>query len=135
MHRTRLVAAAAQPIARFAVPIDENGFVDWLIEANPGDRIVYYRGHLGHDRMPSSKVLDPHARHELHALAKRVMAACGQGLAIPVQKRLGPEDFLYLVVKAIGGRKHRPSAAKPVALASTAPAVAPRAEPLHAIAA
>ena len=135
MHRTRLVAAAAQPIARFAVPIDENGFVDWLIDAEPGDAIAYYRGHLAHDRMPSSKVLEPHARHELHALAKRVMAACEQGLVIPVQKRLGPEDFLYLVVKAIGGRKHQPSAAKPVAHASPAPAVAPRAEPPHAIAA
>jgi hypothetical protein len=85
--------------------------------------------------MPSGKVLDPHARHELHALAKRVMAACEQGLVIPVQKRLGPEDFLYLVVKAISGRKHQPSAATPVPLASTAAAVAPSAEPLHAIAA
>jgi hypothetical protein len=135
MHRTRLVAAAAQPIACFAVPVDENGFVDWLLDAQPGDAIAYYRGHLAHDRMPSSKVLCRQVRHELHALAKRVMAACEHGLVIPVQKRLGPEDFLYLVVKAIGGRKHRPSAAKPVALASTAPAVAPSAEPLHAIAA
>jgi hypothetical protein len=133
MHRTRLIAAAAQPIARFEVPIGENGFVDWLIDAEPGNAIAYYRGHLAHDRMPSSKVLIPHARHELHALAKRVMAACKQGLVIPVQKRLGPEDFLYLVVKAIGGCKHQPSAATPVA--STAAAVAPSAEPLHAIAA
>jgi hypothetical protein len=64
MHRTRLIAAAAQPIARFEVPIDENGFVDWLIDAEPGNAIAYYRGHLAHDRMPSSKVLDHHVRHE-----------------------------------------------------------------------
>ena len=35
----------------FAIPLDENGFVDWLIDAKPGDTLVYYRGHLSHDRM------------------------------------------------------------------------------------
>jgi hypothetical protein len=104
MHRTRLVAAAGQPITRFAVPIDENGFVDWLIDASPGDKLVYYRGHLGHDRMPSAKVLDRQARVELHALATRVMVTAAQGLVLPVQKRVGPEDWLYIAVKAQPGR-------------------------------
>jgi hypothetical protein len=104
MHRTRLVAAAAQPITRFAVPIDENGFVDWLIDASPGDKLVYYRGHLGHDRMPSAKVLDRQARVELHALATRVMVTAAQRLVLPVQRRIGPEDWLYIAVKAQPGR-------------------------------
>ena len=30
--------ALAQPIARFAVPVDENAFVDWLIDAGPGEK-------------------------------------------------------------------------------------------------
>jgi hypothetical protein len=92
------------PIDRFTVPFDENTFVDWLIDANPGDRAVYYRGHLGFDRMPSANVHDRPTRANLHAVAARVMAAASQGLIIPVQKRIGTEDYLYLAVKALPGR-------------------------------
>jgi hypothetical protein len=103
-QRSPASAPYASPIPRFAVPLDENGFVDWLIDASPGDRIVYYRGHLGHDRMPSTKVLDREARVQLHALATRVMVVAAQGLVLPVQKRVGPEDCLYIAVKAQPGR-------------------------------
>lgn len=96
--------ALAQPIARFAVPVDENAFVDWLIDADPGDKLVYYRGHLAHDRMASTEALDPQSRITLQAVANRVMAAAAQGLVLPVQKRLGPEEFLYIAVKALPGR-------------------------------
>jgi hypothetical protein len=92
--------ATATPVPRLDVPLDENGLVDWLIDAKPGDRVVYYRGHLGHDRMPSAKVLDWRVRTELHAVANRVMVLAGQGLVLPVQKRVGPEDCLYIAVKA-----------------------------------
>lgn len=94
----------AQPIARFAVPIDENAFVDWLIDADPGDKLVYYRGHLAHDRMASTEVLDRQSRIILQAVADRVMVAAAQGLVLPVQKRVGPEEFLYIAVKALPGR-------------------------------
>ena len=43
--------ARPDPLPLFAIPLDENGFVDWLIDAKPGDTLVYYRGHLSHDRM------------------------------------------------------------------------------------
>jgi len=92
------------PIAPFAVPVDENGLVDWLIDANPGDRLVYYRGHLVHDRVPSGKVLGPRARADLNAVARRIMMLAGERLVIPVQKRIGREDFLYIAVKARLGR-------------------------------
>lgn len=59
--------------------------------------------------MPSTDVLGRRARSELHAVANRVMAASDQGLVIPVQRRLGPEDFLYLAVKAVGGIRRRPT--------------------------
>lgn len=104
--RHRLVAPTTPllPISRFAVPFDENTFVDWLIDAEPRDCAVYYRGHLGFDRMPSANVLDRPTRANLHAVATRVMIAAGQGLVIPVQKRLGTEDYLYLAVKSRPGR-------------------------------
>ena len=92
---------------RFAVPLDENGLVDWLLDAEPGDSVVYYRGHLGHDRMPSAHVLDRQSRIDLHAVASRVMVLSAQELVLPVQKRVGPEDCLYIAVKA---RPRRPGA-------------------------
>lgn len=95
-----ITPAIATMVPRFSAPLDENALVDWLIDAKPGDRVVYYRGHLGHDRMPSSKVLDRRVRTELHAVANRVMVLAGQGLVLPVQKRVGPEDWLYIAVKA-----------------------------------
>lgn len=114
MHH-RLVAPIAPllPISRFAVPFDENTFVDWLIDAEPGDRAVYYRGHLGFDRMPSANVLDRPTRANLHAVATRVMVAAGQGLVIPVQKRIGDEDYLYLAVKTRPGRMGQSRSAVP----------------------
>lgn len=105
MHYRPIASAAlALPIAKCAVPLDENAFVDWLIDANPGDKIAYYRGHLGYDRMPSANVLDRQSRAVLHAVATRVMIAASQGLVLPVQKRIAPEDCLYIAVKALPGR-------------------------------
>lgn len=99
--------AKTHPVAlieRFTMPVDENGLVDWLIDANPGDRLAYYRGHLVHDRVPSGKVLGPRERANLNAVARRIMTLAGDGLVIPVQKRIGREDFLYIAVKARPGR-------------------------------
>ena len=96
--------AVAIAIEKHAIPFDENGFVDWLIDASPGDKVVYYRGHLGHDRMPSAKVLEQKPRAELHAVATRVMVTAAQGLVLPVQKRVGSEEWLYIAVKARPGR-------------------------------
>src|SRR5262245_12532112 len=96
--------AVAIAIEKHAIPFDENGFVDWLIDASPGDKVVYYRGHLGHDRMPSAKVLERKPRAALHAVAIRVMVTAAQGLVLPVQKRVGPEEWLYIAVKAQPGR-------------------------------
>lgn len=38
------------------IPLDENGFVDWLIDAQVGAGAAYYRGSLAHDRCESTKV-------------------------------------------------------------------------------
>lgn len=124
--RHRLVAPITPllPISRFAVPFDENTFVDWLIDAEPGDRAAYYRGHLGFDRMPSAGVLDRLTRANLHAVATRVMVAASQGLIIPVQKRIADQDYLYLAVKARLGRLGQSRSAVPLR-PSLAPLVAP----------
>jgi hypothetical protein len=112
-HRSIAAKKPLLPIEKFAVPLDENGFVDWLVDAEPGDRVIYYRGHLGFDRMPSANMLDRPTRINLQTVSARVMVTAGQELVIPVQKRLGPEDYLYIAVKALPGRSQSRSALSP----------------------
>lgn len=82
------------------IPFDENGFVDWLVDAEPGDATAYYRGHLSHDRCESTKVHSPEDRRRLVAIAKRALAAQESGSVHLVQRRLGEADFLYIAVRA-----------------------------------
>lgn len=86
----------------FSVPLDENHLVDWLVDANAGDAVAYYRGHLAHDRCMSTPVLTIDERRRLIAVANRIMAAHDQGLVIPLQRRVGPHEWLYLAVRASG---------------------------------
>lgn len=92
-------------LSLFDIPIDENGFVDWLIDAEPGARLIYYRGHLAHDRMASTDVHDPVDRVRLNRLASRAMRASDDGLVLLVQKRLAAGDALYIAIRARGGLK------------------------------
>jgi hypothetical protein len=102
-----------QSLPCFAVPFDENQFVDWLVDANPGDTIAYYRGHLSHDRLPSRKVIRETDRRKLSDLADRVMVASDQGLVMPVQRRVGRNEWIYLAIRTQGPLRsthnHRPS--------------------------
>ena len=100
-----------QPLPCFAVPFDENRFVDWLVDANPGDTIAYYRGHLAHDRLPSRRVIREKDRRKLTDLADRVMVASDQGLLMPVQRRVGAQEWIYLAIRTsdvlrISARSH-----------------------------
>ena len=105
---------ASETLQLFGVPLDENGFVDWLIDARPGDALVYYRGHLSHDRMPSVSPLTDLKRRKLAEVANRVLVAEAQGLVMPVQRRVGPHEWLYLAIRTHGllrtTHNHKPSA-------------------------
>ncbi len=92
----------------FCVPLNENQFVDWLVDASVGETIPYYRGHLAHDRCMSTPVLTSDERRRLVAVANRIMAAHDQGLVIPLQRRVGPHEWLYLAVRT-SGRLQLPS--------------------------
>lgn len=89
-------------IEKFSIPLDENGFVDWIVDAQSDDWIAYYRGHLGRDRFENSGILKPADCRRLVAIARRVMVAADQGLVFPLQKRLGEHDSIYLAVRATG---------------------------------
>jgi len=87
-------------LAPFAIPLDVTGFCDWLAEAEAGSAIAYYRGHLVFDRLPEKSGLSIQKRHALVAVADRVMKAAENGFCFPLQRRLGPNDWLYLAVRA-----------------------------------
>ncbi|KPL53179.1 hypothetical protein ABB55_13950 [Prosthecomicrobium hirschii] len=76
------------------------GFCDWLAEAEAGAAIAYYRGHLVFDRLPEKSSLTDQQRQALVAVADRVMSAAANGFCFPVQRRLGPNDWLYIAVRA-----------------------------------
>jgi hypothetical protein len=99
-QRSRPTVMSVEPIDHHAVPLNENGFMDWIVDSVPGDKIVYYRGLLTQDRAPNGKVLDARARATLNAVARRVLRSAEHGLVLPVQKRVGPNDFLYIAVRA-----------------------------------
>lgn len=100
LHQPTALQAFAPLPDRHAALVDENGLVDWLVEAKPGDRIVYYRGHLAYDRTPSAHVLDAPSRLIVPNVANRIMAMAEKGTVLPVQRRIGPNDCLYIAVKA-----------------------------------
>lgn len=87
-------------LAPFALPHDVTGFCDWLADAESGSAIAYYRGHLVFDRLPEKSGLSIQKRHALAAVADRVMSAAANGFCFPVQRRLGPNDWLYIAIRA-----------------------------------
>lgn len=83
-----------------SIPLDDNGVVDWIIDAEPGAAAAYYRGHLAHDRCESTLVHSAEKRRRLIAIAKRALAEEENGLVHLVQRRLGDHDYVYIMVRA-----------------------------------
>lgn len=77
---------------------DENAFVDWRTDAQPGDRLVYHRGFLARDRHPTMGQISKGDRLALERVADRALADCNRGLVRLLQRKHGPEDFSYIAV-------------------------------------
>ena len=78
--------------------VNQNGFVDWLVEAKPGDTIVYHRGFLPLDTHQPSRRMTDQDRLELARLAEHALFASSQGLVFLLQRRHDAEDYDYLAV-------------------------------------
>jgi hypothetical protein len=90
-----------------SLPLDETGICDWMAYATPGDALIYYRGHLGHDRMPSTKALPEVMRKKLVGLAARLQQASDEERVHLLQRRHGDDDFSYIAIKSARPRKTR----------------------------
>ena len=79
---------------------DEANLCDWIAYAAPGATMLYFRGYLASDRLPSRTPFREQDRKRLVAVARRAMQAAEAGLVHLVQRRHGPLDYAYLAVKA-----------------------------------
>lgn len=100
-------SAPAQALPEF---LDEPAFTAWVAQALPGERLVYYRGHLGHDRMPTSNIHPEPVRRQLTALARCAMTLAEDGFVVLIQERLGSASWAYIAV-----RKHSASCVRSAA--------------------
>lgn len=100
MPEPHLNTSRYQMLELHQVPRDENAFVDWLVDAKPGDMLAYYRGHLAFDRDPLQSKLGEFRRLKLNHLADRVMETCERKQVLLVQRRIGKDDWLYLAIRS-----------------------------------
>ncbi|MDG4601241.1 MAG: hypothetical protein P9C48_08720 [Defluviicoccus sp.] len=107
-----IMTSQGLPIARETPPVmvpprptpvlftDEANLCDWIAYAAPGATMLYFRGYLAADRLPSRTPFREEDRKRLVAVARRAMQAAEAGLVHLVQRRHGPLDYAYLAVKA-----------------------------------
>jgi hypothetical protein len=90
-------------------PLTDTALCAWLGAATPGDAIVYHRGALARQLCPQLKLLEQDERVRLAKLAARAWRLAETGLACLVQRRLGFEDYQYLLVARRRPRRNTPS--------------------------
>lgn len=99
------IIALRAPVA----PLTEAALCAWLGAAAPGDTTVYHRGSLARELCPQLKLLEQDKRVRLAKLAARAWRLAEAGLACLVQRRLGFEDYEYILVARRRARRNAPS--------------------------
>jgi len=78
--------------------LSEVDLCGWLGQAEPGDTLEYFRGHLVVDANPHGSRLPERDRAELGRTARRAFWSWEHGLVHLVQRHHGPDDYSYLLV-------------------------------------
>lgn len=89
--------------------ITETDLCGWLGRAAPGEMLEYHRGFLALDSSPLTERLPNRQRIDLLRVARRAIWAAEHGLAHPVQRRNGTEDYSYLLIARPRPRGHTAS--------------------------
>ena len=99
---TALISSVSAVPPLRSLVIREGDFLNWLDQAQHGDRLEYHRGHLGADREAGSSL--PNAlRRELGRIADRAMEFALLGRLHLVQERRGKDATAYLMVMGSAG--------------------------------
>ena len=80
--------------------VTENELCDWVADAASGEAVEYYRGYLIADRVAQGSRLRADDRAEVIRVAERARSLANWGLGDLVQRRYGPCDYGYLIVRA-----------------------------------
>jgi len=105
----------------------------WVADAQPGDKIVYYTGHLSRDRLPHSEGYSEPVRRKIgelgnaawmlgeenwvHLVQRRVSTGCWDYIAVRKAEmpKLKPVYRIIQSLAAKGAKEKRSSSAEPTA--------------------
>jgi hypothetical protein len=79
--------------------LQESDLCAWLGAAQPGEMLVYHRGFLAVDCSLATSNLAKPERSRLALVARRAALAQERGLACLLQRRHGPDNYSYLIVR------------------------------------
>jgi len=83
---------------RAQTPLSEIEFCAWIGQAEPGERLEYYRGFLAQDTIAIASSLGEKELAELKKLASRAFWAFEAGLVHLVQERIDTDRFAYIAI-------------------------------------
>ena len=95
MHGT--VHLRSAPKASADLPPTADALAAWFAAAAPGDRIVYWRGHLAEDLWQPASHLAGEERCALAEVAGYAWRLSERGLAHLAQRRRGEDEFDYIL--------------------------------------
>ena len=88
------MTAMASPSVR----LDELALCAWVAQAQPGDALAYHQGFLSVDRGPTGQVLLSSEQRALGKIGAMAMRLAERGFVHLVQRRLAPDQFVYLAI-------------------------------------
>ncbi len=108
MHDPDTVSVATVTLPERMLPLGSAALMAWVVNAMPGDRAMYWRGHVARDMWPAwaggMRRRDCNALGETARLALRLAE---KGFLRLVQHRIGPHDYAYVAI-AVGISPARP---------------------------
>lgn len=78
--------------------VDKAAFTAWLLRAEAGERLTYWRGHLAIDASPLTSQLRGEDRLRLGDLSDLAWRMAQKGWVHLLQRRHGAHDFSYVAV-------------------------------------
>lgn len=89
-------------------PMEPDAFKRWVKASKPGDRVIYYEGHLAKDREGLVSVIGPDGSgikferklyEPQHSLGQATYAAWEKNQVHLLQKRTGDAKWFYIAVR------------------------------------
>mgnify|MGYP000007524946 CR=1 FL=1 len=80
----------------------------WVADAKPGDRIIYYRGHLSRDRMMHNEGYEEPVRRKIGELGNAAWNLGDENWVHLIQRRIGMGAWEYIAVRKAERPKQKP---------------------------